>query len=1120
MAKLVTLEIGKGTFEQGFPVTLRIKEEDTATDLIQKHGELPHKPNLLNTCQQWQTDFRHLVVPSPPGFSTLGRGIKGATTRTKPLEEYLKNCTTSFKQAEAQLNSWLNAVEHSQWRKIRDTLQRSLGQDEEIRVVLQTDVEQLRRLPWSAWSLFSQDYPKAEIALGTPEYSRPQAFPPSGKTRILLILGYCGGLNLTLDRQVIAQLANYAGKEPFILQEPSPDQLRTVLTDPQGWHLLCYAGHSYSQEDGTIGWLQLQQNGQIGIADLNHSLATAIANGLQLAIFNSCDGLGLAYQLAHLNLPQSIVMREPVPDEVAPKFLEKLLLTFASGCSLYTAVRNARRYLEEAWNRKYPGISWLPVICQNPSVAPLSWKTLGGKTVIPPCPYRGLSAFTENDANFFFGREAFISQLLQALDQKHLITVLGPSGSGKSSVVFAGLLPRYRTYLKQRELNLTVVSFRPGIQPCNALAKALASSLTEQDAELVETKLLLDLEKSDRALQTWIEQITHQPRTRLLLIIDQFEEVFTLCSDCQQRQAFLDNLLQAIYEATGLRIILTVRSDFLNQLQTYEFNRALQIFPPELLGPMNSEELKAAIIQPALLEDVRFETWVVERLLAEMKQPERLPLLEFALTELWAKQSDRLIRHQDYQAIGGVEEALVNYAEEVYKQLHESDRQQTQRVFTQLVHPGNGAEDTRRLATRTEVGEENWTLVSRLADTRLIITQYNSLIGEETVEVVHEALIRHWPRLSMWVNRNREFRSWQEQLRTALSQWIKSGTDKEALLGGRFLSVAEGWLNERSTELTESEQSFIQKSLEQRTQQQNRELEQERKARKAAQRIARLAVAVALSLVTTGGIGGLAWQQWQQRQEQELVSYALNGELTPEIIQRILPLLPTSLRQAEQYQRSEKIEQSLEEYRRIHLLTRRIEQQMNNTPQNFTQAEELRQTNQAIAQQSQAALWQIIRQDRLPALQAQLQKKQFGQMLNAIAGEKEQQYTSGAIQTTYKILFSDYGLQADLNQDGFIDLTTEADLIPCELIATLEKLWREASNNRCGWYGLDSYYENEACSELSVIGKDKIFDPVTRQVTTHDVKVGGTLLYAMFHTPADAAIARIDRCQVIPKPVN
>ncbi len=231
------------------------------------------------------------------------------------------------------------------------------------------------------------------------------------------------------------------------------------------------------------------------------------------------------------------------------------------------------------------------------------------------------------------------------------------------------------------------------------------------------------------------------------------------------------------------------------------------------LGPMNREELKAAVEKPAALLGVAIEEGLTERILeAVSSEPGNLPLLEFTLHELWAQQRDVQLTHAAYDYIGGIEAALAVYAEQVYSKLNQVQKEQTRRIFLQLVRAGEGTEDTRRVATLMEVGQENWGLVTHLACERLVVTGCNESTGKETVEIVHEALIREWGSLRQWIEQDREFCTWQEGLRTLMRQWDNSGRDNSKLLQAKRLVDAEEWFQKRPNELI-AEREYIQASL-------------------------------------------------------------------------------------------------------------------------------------------------------------------------------------------------------------------------------------------------------------------------------------------------------------------
>ncbi len=430
----------------------------------------------------------------------------------------------------------------------------------------------------------------------------------------------------------------------------------------------------------------------------------------------------------------------------------------------------------------------------------------------PACPYRGLFAFREEDAHYFFGREEFTEKLVTAVGQQNLLPIIGPSGSGKSSVIFAGLIPALR-----QEEKWLICALRPGSQPLQALSAAflrhLEPNLSEID-RLVETRRFAKTIQQTNHLNGIINRLLerHDQVDKVLIIIDQFEELYTLVKDTAVRQKFLD-LITAQHLGDTFRIALSLRADFLGQALAHPAFAQLIQDSPLILGSMSRPQLTRAVENPANIQKIKFETGLVERILDDVGfEPGNLPLLEFALTALWDEQTSGYLTHTAYDKIGHVDGALARHAEQIYAQLNLDEKEQARTIFTQLVRPGDGTEDTRRPATRQEIGEQNWSLVQKLADARLVVTNRDPE-KQETAEVVHEALIRSWERLRIWMDTDRNFRLWQERLRAALYQWQENFEDHGALLRGAPLTEASEWLHQRSGRLTAPEQRFIETSL-------------------------------------------------------------------------------------------------------------------------------------------------------------------------------------------------------------------------------------------------------------------------------------------------------------------
>jgi hypothetical protein len=509
-------------------------------------------------------------------------------------------------------------------------------------------------------------------------------------------------------------------------------------------------------------------------------------------------------------------------------------------------------------------------------------------TLASVCPYRGLRPFREEDAPFFFGRGEFIDRLTEAVYRQDLVALVGASGCGKSSVARAGLIPR----LRGREGGGPVweaVTLLPGDRPLQALAAALLPLLepemTEVDRLAEVNKLAVYLGEGRLALRDVVARVlAKQPGTdRLLLVTDQWEELYTLTREEEIRRRFLDEILQAT-QTSPLSVVLTLRGDFFGQVLSYRPLADRLQDNVVHLGPMNREELTQAVEQPAIQVGLAFEPGLMERLLDDVGQePGNLPLLEFALTTLWERRRGGQLLHQVYDDMGRVQGAVAQQAEAAFQKLAPLEQQAATRVFLELVQTGECTEDTRRRAGFQEMGEGARDLVQKLADDRLLVTGRDEATGQETVEVAHEALIRHWGRLQGWLNADREFLLWRQRLRHDLEDWQRTGGDEGALLRGASLAEAERWFSGRAEALTLREREFVQESLALR--------ERERLNRQRQQR--RWVLALASGLVAALVLLALAGWQWRRAEWQQRV--ALSRQLAAQALHLLESRLDLSL---------------------------------------------------------------------------------------------------------------------------------------------------------------------------------------------------------------------------------
>ena len=449
-----------------------------------------------------------------------------------------------------------------------------------------------------------------------------------------------------------------------------------------------------------------------------------------------------------------------------------------------------------------------------------------------PSPYRGLSYFETKHAELFFGRNPQIDELKNATHNRNFIPILGASGSGKSSLVLAGLIPKLA-----EQGNWLFTYFRLGSNPdpFYVLAEALLPLYRSDDDRTTAIHLAEKLKDDKLEIAKIFTSIqSRHPHHKLLLIADQFEQLYTSYND-ESQHLFLDLLLSIIqpsnYDSLSTVMVTTMRVDFLDKALSYPpFAEALKQGDIKL-GSMTRDKLEQVIEQPALKYEVAFQDGLVERILSDVYNKEDcLPLLEFALEELWnkrskrlkkaslqGKQTDRQLTHEDYTEIGEVKGALATYADEVYNNLTPAQKEQLPKIFIQLVNVSQFTKDrtdrryVRRVAKKTELGEKGWRLVQILAEKRLVVTNRNA-DDEDTVEIIHETLIKEWLLIETWMKGNRDFGTWLERLRAAMSQWEKSDRDSGALLRGKPLTDAEDWLQKHEEDLT-NEREYIQLSL-------------------------------------------------------------------------------------------------------------------------------------------------------------------------------------------------------------------------------------------------------------------------------------------------------------------
>ncbi|MFL6125349.1 hypothetical protein [Actinophytocola sp.] len=422
-----------------------------------------------------------------------------------------------------------------------------------------------------------------------------------------------------------------------------------------------------------------------------------------------------------------------------------------------------------------------------------------------PAPYVGLAAFEPADADRFFGRDEVVEDLLARLRARRLVGVFGASGSGKSSVLRAGLVARSRAgdLVAGRGPRPTLL-FTPGPHPLEECAVQLAS-LTATSVATLRDELAADPESLHLRVRAALAE--RPADVDLVLVIDQFEEVYTLCADSAERERFVAALVFAATTPTSrVRVVLGVRADFYGHCGQHPELVAALRDAQILIGAMSTDELRAAVTGPAAAAGAMVETTLVTRLVADAGgQPGALPLLSHALLETWRRRRGATLTLVGYEAAGGMRHAIARSAEHVHTTLTAAQQAVAKQIFLRLTALGDATDDTKRRISRRELDDDPDTRVvlERLTHARLVVVDGNS------VDVAHEALIRCWPRLRGWLAEDREGLGIHRQLTDATHAWEALDRDPGALYRGARLAVATDWAATHDTALTTRERDFL-----------------------------------------------------------------------------------------------------------------------------------------------------------------------------------------------------------------------------------------------------------------------------------------------------------------------
>ena len=437
-----------------------------------------------------------------------------------------------------------------------------------------------------------------------------------------------------------------------------------------------------------------------------------------------------------------------------------------------------------------------------------------------PNPYKGLNAFDEGDADTFFGREIVVKELVNQFTnpQKRFLGLIGPSGSGKSSIVRAGIIPQFRRNAVEGSEKWFISTMVPSNDPFRELSEALlrvSISAPENWGDMLRTNI--------QGLHNLLGMILPEEDSQLLLFIDQFEEVFTLWDDDEQREIFLGSLWYALHQKnTRLRLIITLRADFYDRPLHYQQFGELLRQNTEVVLPLNFQELGRAILEPANKVGLRIESGLANALLEDVhNQPGALPLLQYTLTELYDRRDKEAheIHFADYEALGGISGALAERAQEIYfSRLNDAEQGLAQQLFLRLISIDENGAATRRRANWHQLmqgveQEELENVINAFSRHRLLTTDSDPVTRIPTIEVAHEALITAWDELKTWIEDNRHALQKRQELRIETDRWLDIERDDSYLASGLRLAEFENLLDNQLLALRKEEREYIKASI-------------------------------------------------------------------------------------------------------------------------------------------------------------------------------------------------------------------------------------------------------------------------------------------------------------------
>lgn len=748
------------------------------------------------------------------------------------------------------------------------------------------------------------------------------------------------------------------------------------------------------------------------------------------------------------------------------------------------------------------------------------------RKLIKGSPYMGLKKFSAEDKDKFFGREGWIAKLSDTLQQSNLLLLLGASGSGKSSLIQAGLIP----YLSDEwgGAKLIKVIFVPDRNPYESLVKKICEELPENFK--IKAHEIIDRNKLDTLVQLVkkLEKNSH----KWIIFIDQFEKLFSPTNTSKlECDKFINSLVQLIkLKYNYVKLIIAMRSDFIDSLTNYPaLANPIENSKIRILKNMDELELRLAIAEPAVRNGVTFEKGLVEQIISDFnKQAGSLPLLQYALDLLWEKDRDkgnisnkRLLTIDTYNDLGGVSKALENQTSSIIDNFNDKEKKAVKKIFMELIELINIPDSQRRItpiSKKAQLSQFDNNLIikntlNKLIEKRLLVI--NRSIAESrnkpiftrekqqpsTVEVAHEKLLTSWIFLQNLIEDQEDIIILGNRLTSDAKKWDElrkknQEKAKDELWSGYKLERVQKLIKEGNFScLDEESKQFIQTS--------NKERDRKIRMQKRLSLWKNL-FTFGVPIVILIGASLLIIQEQKNIQNLETTFLGTEDPIKmKENLEVFMTRADAYRKEKDKYIQINKDENNEDEriayyksnkadinrafayYRQLLLETYELQEQLGETPE---------QTIQDLSNKAEETLADLLITYRIPELRRYLTTKPkptIGEIKEeSSAKDGENQFTKGALKTTYQILMTKSGISADLDGNYLIEDKKEAALLPCKVLLKIDSLWRNATEQRCGWYGGDGikygFLGDEDCHELP--NRQFIQEPNTlTNIIFHDI---------------------------------